>query len=317
MATERDRLEFLLNRYFDQGLSAPEKQELELALLASPGARETFWQLSHWHGAIRQWAEEEAGRREVVEDMPAIKIAHPQPRPRYAPAAASRRSRAVRRSTGNSGWWWSLAAAAMLVLGFFVWKPRPVQAPARLAVLAHAASVVWAEHATAYHEGEPLPGGTLELKSGALEIEFARGARVVLEGPAEFELLSANSGALRRGKLVATVPPPAHGFMVQTPGFSVTDYGTQFGCNVSQSAPAEVHVFQGTVGVETAGPYFDQAARGPGGADRRRAVAGDSRRPECLSHRGEAGPLPGGTGSGRLAAIQPGDQSAPGHAGLL
>jgi len=254
MAMEKDRLEFLLNRYFDHALGLEEKQELEQALLESAGARETFWQRSQWHGAIRQWAEEEGGRREMVEGFPAVATPRVQPRvlprPRRAPVATSRRSRSVRRSSRVFGWWLSLAAAVVLVLGFLAWPL--LHPPGQMALLTHTASVVWAEGASAYQAGAALRGGTLQLKSGALEIEFSRGARLVLEGPAEFELLSTNSGALRRGKLVATVPESAHGFTVQTPGFLVTDYGTQFGCNVPPNAPAEVHVFRGSVGVETA-----------------------------------------------------------------
>ncbi|MHA3775171.1 LamG-like jellyroll fold domain-containing protein [Verrucomicrobiota bacterium sgz303538] len=255
-----ERLDFLLNRYFDQALSADEKQELERVLLDSAEAREAFWQLSQWHGAIRQWAEEECGRREVVEALPA---APPLPKfrvlpsPECAPAVVNRRSKPAQQTSNTSGWWRPLAAAAVLAIGFFAWmqwKPGNrvnSEKGGMLARLSHTSSAVWADDAS-HNDGETLRGGTLKLKSGALQIDFSQGARVVLEGPAELELLSANSGALHHGKLIATVPESAHGFSVRTPSFSIADYGTQFGCIVPPAATPEVHVFQGAVGLKTA-----------------------------------------------------------------
>ena len=39
------------------------------------------------------------------------------------------------------------------------------------------------------------------LKSGHAQIEFYSGARVILEGPAEFELISRTEAFCKRGKL--------------------------------------------------------------------------------------------------------------------
>lgn len=41
---ESERLEFLLNRYFDQALLPEEKAEFEQTLLSSADARELFWE---------------------------------------------------------------------------------------------------------------------------------------------------------------------------------------------------------------------------------------------------------------------------------
>jgi hypothetical protein len=69
---------------------------------------------------------------------------------------------------------------------------------------------------------------------------------VLLEGPAEFELVSSGEATCRRGKLSAQVPPLARGFKINTPSGAVVDLGTEFGLEVNE-ATAEVHVFQGEV----------------------------------------------------------------------
>lgn len=72
---------------------------------------------------------------------------------------------------------------------------------------------------------------------------------MLLEGPAEFRVLSDNAGFLKSGKLHAYVPPSAHGFVVRGENFHATDKGTEFGCAVPENGAAEVHVFAGSVTV--------------------------------------------------------------------
>ena len=55
-------------------------------------------------------------------------------------------------------------------------------------------------------------------------------ARGGVEGcPCEFDVVSRAAGRLSRGQLVATVPPSAKGFRVDTPSIAVVDLGTRFG----------------------------------------------------------------------------------------
>ncbi len=84
------------------------------------------------------------------------------------------------------------------------------------------------------------------MKSGIAQIEFYQGARVAIEGPAEFELVSSGEATCTRGKLKAEVPPQAKGFRINTPQGSIVDLGTEFGLDVNATHP-EVHVFNGTV----------------------------------------------------------------------
>jgi hypothetical protein len=243
-----ERTQLLLQRYFDQMLTVEERQELSTTLLSVPQAREEFWELARWNALIRQWGEAEWGRRDAenltLRPLPAATEA-PKKTSKLIPFPAPlRKAGAV-----------ALAAAAAVALFFGVpsllsWNQK-VQ-PMSVAVLTHMADAVWVDGNPAKQRGESLAPGWLHLKSGAVQIEFSRGARVVLEGPAEFRLLTDNSAYLGSGKLRAQVPDPAHGFRVQTSKFAVVDYGTEFGCSLPLAGPPQVHVFNGLVGVQGA-----------------------------------------------------------------
>ena len=92
--------------------------------------------------------------------------------------------------------------------------------------------------------------GEILLESGIAAIEFYSGARVILEGPAIFELTSENSAILREGRMRALVPPQACGFSVSTRQIEVIDLGTEFGMNIEEDGHlTEVHCFEGLVDI--------------------------------------------------------------------
>ena len=113
------------------------------------------------------------------------------------------------------------------------------------ALLTNADDAEWVRKPTG--EASEAPGQSLQVRTGLAELRFAQGAKVVLSGPAEFEVLSANRGFLRRGKIVAVVPPQAIGFTIATPTAEIVDLGTEFGVEVDEQQNAEVHVFTGVV----------------------------------------------------------------------
>lgn len=244
---DQERLQFLLQRYFDQMLTAEERTELSTMLLASSRARDEFWELARWNSLIRQWGEAEWGRR----DAEGLTL-----RPLPTPAVKAAPSKVVAFPSARRRLWQvGLAAAAAVALfataaSFLPWGNKPateVAAPARVAVLTHSADAVWADASGERHNGEALTTGWLKLKSGAVQIEFTRGARVVLEGPAEIQLLTDNEAFLRTGRLRAQVPDAAHGFTVKSTEFTVVDHGTEFGCDIPLIGAAQLHVFNGLV----------------------------------------------------------------------
>jgi len=109
----------------------------------------------------------------------------------------------------------------------------------------------WTQRDETPRLGAPLEPGWLRLKSGLVQIVFYSGARVVIEGPAELQLISPDEAICASGRLVAEVPPQAKGFRVRTPMMNVTDLGTVFGVEVKQSQ-TELHVFKGSVEFQSA-----------------------------------------------------------------
>ncbi|HEV7401923.1 MAG TPA: hypothetical protein VGO11_03320, partial [Chthoniobacteraceae bacterium] len=231
-AGRRNELRALFSALQDGTLSSEDHARLERALAADADARQLWFLHCDLETGLAEWA---AAR----EQQPAANVI------------------AAPRSVFRRAWRWAAPIAAMAALFVLTWRlvdrpPRTApEAPATgLAVLGRTVGVEW--------EGEPLnPGtvlsrGTLRLKSGAALVEFYSGARVVVEGPAEFELLGAGEAYLHAGKINAHVPPPARGFAVGSANLKVVDHGTDFGFEIKADAAPEVHVFTGEVEITRA-----------------------------------------------------------------
>jgi hypothetical protein len=87
----------------------------------------------------------------------------------------------------------------------------------------------------------------LELEAGLVEITFSSGVRVLLEGPATFQVPGDQGAELLIGRMTATVPRGTTGFTVRAPRLSINDSGTQFGLVANEESGTEVHVFEGPV----------------------------------------------------------------------
>jgi len=95
--------------------------------------------------------------------------------------------------------------------------------------------------------GSPLSPGRLQFESGLVHLEFYSGAQLIVEGPADLDLVTSNQAICRLGKLRAKVPEVARGFTVQSHHFELVDLGTEFGLDVSEHGATEVQVFDGEV----------------------------------------------------------------------
>ncbi len=115
-----------------------------------------------------------------------------------------------------------------------------------VAVVTQSYDIQWAGE-TQLQIGSSVSPGKVSLTSGLIQLEFYRGAVVVVEGPAELEFVSADRLICRRGRLRAHVPPQAIGFEVVSPNVELVDLGTEFGMDVADDGSASVHVFDGKV----------------------------------------------------------------------
>lgn len=236
------RLTHLLDRYVDEAATAEEKAELEQVLLSSPAARRAFWDHTRFHALLRRLGEESWGAQ----------LASAAPR-RIRPSF-------FRRFMASRG----AVLGAGLALAAATWALVPRRPPgdetfgakegasSGLAVLARALDVDWGVGGRPRRNGEVLSPGVLKFARGLVQIDFYSGAKVILQGPAEMLLVSADEVVCRRGRLHGHVPAPARGFRVRSSEIDVVDLGTSFGMNVPDRGPAEVHVFDGKVEVHPA-----------------------------------------------------------------
>jgi hypothetical protein len=138
-----------------------------------------------------------------------------------------------------------LSIAALVLIGIFVYmNPRTTQP---VGVLTKTVNAKWLNKTGTFETGQDLQKGLLYLEQGLAQICFESGAKVILEGPAQVELLGVNSMNVLAGKIVATVRRDAVGFVVDTPQGKILDLGTEFGIQVNQNGQSQVHVFQGEV----------------------------------------------------------------------
>ncbi len=108
--------------------------------------------------------------------------------------------------------------------------------------------------------GGGLGAQTLHLASGVAELGFRSGAAVILQGPAELQLISATSARLLSGRMVARAPDGAHGFTIEAGGMDIVDLGTEFGV-VNINGAAEVQVFEGVVEAGVKGAALEARSR--------------------------------------------------------
>ena len=159
----------------------------------------------------------------------------------------------------------SVAAIAACITLAATWLLQPLltaeeeETTASVAVLTRGVNLDW--ESTAITPGTPLSPGLLKLRSGIAQIEFYQGARVLIEGPAEFRLISSGEATCTRGKLSAHVPPQAKGFRINTPKGTIVDLGTEFGLDINE-ASAEVHVFKGEVELHQAAEAMQSLKQG-------------------------------------------------------
>ncbi|WP_395740341.1 FecR domain-containing protein [Prosthecobacter sp.] len=214
------RLLELSERYGDEKLSSEETAALEAELRGSPEAREFFAK------ALYQRAE-----------LSFDDSWHTQPVAEIKPSS-------------KPAWWRhaiTAAAAACMTFGF-VWLQNTRDGT--VATLVRAQQCQWAGSSLPTVEGARLKPGMLDLIEGLAVLRFDSGAELVLEAPATVEVLDGMNCKLRRGTLVAEVPPQAKGFSIDTKDAKVIDWGTKFGLSAGEDGKYLVQVLEGLVEVD-------------------------------------------------------------------
>ena len=114
------------------------------------------------------------------------------------------------------------------------------------AVIERLSNPVWSANQKPLLEGDTIAAESLRLDSGAAEIQFFSGAKMIVGGPAEIVFTSAWEAQCIRGSVRMQVPPAARGFKLHAPDTEIVDLGTEFGL-VVQDGTSEIAVFDGEV----------------------------------------------------------------------
>jgi hypothetical protein len=234
-----DRLMLLASAVCDEIASEAELAELDALLVTSETARLRYLDCCTMHIALG--LELQAGRavRKAFEQIdlgPASRTfsrsaAQTAASPASLPVSVSTLGslgNAIRGTAGDFSQGWPVAYLVAtvifgmgLVIGSLMRVSQPVQlvkqsvlprrsvAEPKTESVGHVTGMVdcqWADASMAAFAGASVPlGRKYALASGLLEITYDRGARLIIEGPATYEVESRNSGFLAVGKLTARV----------------------------------------------------------------------------------------------------------------
>lgn len=152
---------------------------------------------------------------------------------------------------------WTVAASvALLICGVTVWAGiRSGRLPEEttssgIALLSQTLGAEWG--GVARRPGQVLEPGTLKLHAGLARIDFLNGASLVVEGPAELELRSAQDAFCRSGRVFAEVPAQAQGFKISSPDVAVADSPARFGLEVRADGGSDLHALRGALLIHSA-----------------------------------------------------------------
>jgi ferric-dicitrate binding protein FerR (iron transport regulator) len=230
---EWNDLPALCSAAVEDRLTAEQRDRLEEIVMRHPAARRYYVEYLHQHASLA-WS---------MADPALLNVDQPAQRP---PLRVHRPRRPLHRWLLTGG----LAAAVLIAAGlWFALRPSAVTVPPSVATLVSGKACKWEAGSLPTETGARLAAGRLRLAEGLARITFDSGAEVTLEAPADLELVSSKRCVLHAGRLVAKVPPQAHGFVVDTPTAVLTDLGTEFGVHVRDACTADVQVFNGLVDV--------------------------------------------------------------------
>ncbi len=230
----------LCDRLFDGDFTPADRERLEALVLGHPEARLVYLEQVQIHSALKEARLKDVTLTEVVNMASAITSGPQSPAPQRGGLSWRTVALAV------------AASVAILLAGWGMghWQSHATTERAIVAKLVDTKGVRWDSGTLPTEVGAGLSHGRLRLASGLATVEFRKGARVTLEGPADLEIISADKCFLHRGALTAHVPPPAVGFMVETANARLVDHGTDFGISAGPDGAAKVEVFDGEVEVQ-------------------------------------------------------------------
>jgi hypothetical protein len=136
-------------------------------------------------------------------------------------------------------------AALVLMIAYVRMIPQSVKEP--VATLQQTIQAKWVDN------GVPMPTGArlmnldppFALAAGMAEIIFDNGTRLVVESPAEFQIITSNQIQLNYGRIFVEKTGSASEFTVQSKNAKIIDISTAFGVYADLQGQTELHVIEG------------------------------------------------------------------------
>jgi ferric-dicitrate binding protein FerR (iron transport regulator) len=215
-----------MDRLLDGRLSDADLEALEETLRRDSAARDAVLEYCQFHAILLF----ELHAERAVDRL--IEVRSSATAPGSEPATVEPHSRWLRVRLSRRRVAFLCAAAALLVAAVLPWALSP-----KALRFTKASSAIARPQIT-----------SVKIDSDSAQLALADIGSVVLQGPADFELIGPKRARLKYGRIkVAVTKPGEHGFVVEMPNGEVTDLGTEFGIDVSTHGPNGLVVFKGAV----------------------------------------------------------------------
>ncbi|OGV70704.1 MAG: hypothetical protein A2283_16605 [Lentisphaerae bacterium RIFOXYA12_FULL_48_11] len=249
MATEQQRTELIIlwEKYADGTTSEEEVQRLETLAKSDPELMRLFVNIAHQHACLAMNPDVAApfsfndNMKALIDNDGGNGLAEPIPAGNVMLFSGSRLNIFLR-------------IAALLITGLGIgyvlacsFTPINTAGGKTIATLSETVQCQWAGGTLPTEQGANLLHGRLRLTSGLATVTFTSGARVVMEGPVDMELISPMKCKLYSGLVVAHVPKQAINFEIETPKAKVFDLGTEFALSVNPQGNTQVRVINGLI----------------------------------------------------------------------
>jgi ferric-dicitrate binding protein FerR (iron transport regulator) len=237
-----ETLQQSINALINGTLTEAEHQSLQNHLKENAAARAIFRERMDIEAGLRTWAADNGAQRHVLISDSAIKESlRPDWGRRITLIAMAASILAI------AVWWTHRPDRDQLNLADQQNKPTPKATQPTAPPLGK-----WiAQAACVWQQSPSLPdgmfnAGMIKLTSGAAELRFDSGTNVILEGPCEILVNTADSARLLAGTVFVNVTEVSNGFLLETPEAQIIDEGTQYAVALDSLA-TEIHVFDGSV----------------------------------------------------------------------
>jgi ferric-dicitrate binding protein FerR (iron transport regulator) len=231
----------LISEYAAGDISDEQHQVLQQRLKSDPQARATFREFMDLEASLHTWAAEDSFAPPVIVERT------------RQDGESGRITNRLRRTYAILG---VVASIAILCAAGLLWwrntarnavqpKISVANVQTSLGTVLQEEGCVWSSTRLAT-AGSRFSPGRLQLVSGIAELKFDSGTDVVMDGPSELHVVSADSAQLLAGNVVVHVTELSDGFTLMTPDAAIVDEGTEYAVALDDDA-TEVHVFDGSV----------------------------------------------------------------------